>query len=91
MQLGLPKEIVYRQPFPVQDSPFASSRRYARAIVDLTRADDDRAERNEASDWYYRVWQSFAVLLPVRSVGVMAINALTKTRLCFGSSRARTA
>jgi GMP synthase (glutamine-hydrolysing) len=25
----------------------------------------------KASDWYYRVWQSFAVLLPVRSVGVM--------------------
>jgi GMP synthase (glutamine-hydrolysing) len=24
-----------------------------------------------ASDWYYRVWQSFAVLLPVQSVGVM--------------------
>jgi GMP synthase (glutamine-hydrolysing) len=25
----------------------------------------------KASDWYYRVWQSFAVLLPIRSVGVM--------------------
>ena len=25
----------------------------------------------KASDWYYQVWQSFAVLLPVRSVGVM--------------------
>jgi GMP synthase (glutamine-hydrolysing) len=25
----------------------------------------------EVSDWYYRVWQSFAVLLPVQSVGVM--------------------
>jgi GMP synthase (glutamine-hydrolysing) len=25
----------------------------------------------KASDWYYRVWQSFPVLLPVRSVGVM--------------------
>ncbi|MDP9253636.1 MAG: GMP synthase (glutamine-hydrolyzing), partial [Verrucomicrobiota bacterium] len=25
----------------------------------------------KASDWYYRVWQSFAVLLAVRSVGVM--------------------
>ncbi|MEO7723082.1 MAG: GMP synthase (glutamine-hydrolyzing), partial [Chthoniobacterales bacterium] len=25
----------------------------------------------KSSEWYYRVWQSFAVLLPVRSVGVM--------------------
>ena len=25
----------------------------------------------KAADWYYKVWQSFAVLLPVKSVGVM--------------------
>jgi GMP synthase (glutamine-hydrolysing) len=28
-------------------------------------------EEMKASGWYYRVWQSFAVLLPVQSVGVM--------------------
>ena len=25
----------------------------------------------KVSDWYYKVWQAFAVLLPVKSVGVM--------------------
>jgi GMP synthase (glutamine-hydrolysing) len=28
-------------------------------------------EEMKSSGWYYKVWQSFAVLLPVRSVGVM--------------------
>jgi GMP synthase (glutamine-hydrolysing) len=28
-------------------------------------------EEMKASGWYYKIWQSFAVLLPVRSVGVM--------------------
>ncbi len=37
----------------------------------LRDADTIVASEMKASDWYYRVWQSFAVLLPVRSVGVM--------------------
>ena len=37
----------------------------------LREADTIVQSEMEASDWYYRVWQSFAVLLPVRSVGVM--------------------
>jgi GMP synthase (glutamine-hydrolysing) len=28
-------------------------------------------EEMKGSGWYYKIWQSFAVLLPVRSVGVM--------------------
>jgi len=56
-QLGLPKEIVYRQPFP--------------GLSILREADTIVVSEMESSGWYYRVWQSFAVLLPVRSVGVM--------------------
>ena len=37
----------------------------------LREADTIVTSEMEASDWYYRVWQSFAVLLPIRSVGVM--------------------
>jgi GMP synthase PP-ATPase subunit len=37
----------------------------------LRDADTIVVSEMKASDWYYRVWQSLAVLLPVRSVGVM--------------------
>jgi len=37
----------------------------------LRHADTIVVEEMKASGWYYKVWQSFAVLLPVRSVGVM--------------------
>jgi GMP synthase (glutamine-hydrolysing) len=71
-QLGLPKEIVQRQPFP---GPGLG----VRILGDITRerlrilreADTIVVSEMKAADWYYKVWQSFAVLLPVRSVGVM--------------------
>ena len=71
-QLGLPKEIVQRQPFP---GPGLA----VRILGDITRerlrilreADSIVVSEMKASDWYYKVWQSFAVLLPVKSVGVM--------------------
>ena len=37
----------------------------------LREADTIVVSEMKASEWYYQVWQSFAVLLPVRSVGVM--------------------
>jgi GMP synthase (glutamine-hydrolysing) len=71
-QLGLPKEIVQRQPFP---GPGLAVRILGAITPDnlriLREADAIVVGEMKASDWYYRVWQSFAVLLPVRSVGVM--------------------
>ncbi len=71
-QLGLPKEVVHRQPFP---GPGLA----VRILGDITperlrvlrEADAIVVSEMKASEWYYRVWQSFAVLLPIRSVGVM--------------------
>jgi GMP synthase (glutamine-hydrolysing) len=37
----------------------------------LRAADSIVVEEMKASGWYYKIWQSFAVLLPERSVGVM--------------------
>jgi GMP synthase (glutamine-hydrolysing) len=72
LQLGLPKEIVYRQPFP---GPGLAVRILGEVTPERLRilrdADTIVQSEMEASNWYYRVWQSFAVLLPVQSVGVM--------------------
>jgi GMP synthase (glutamine-hydrolysing) len=72
LHLGLPKEIVYRQPFP---GPGLAVRILGDVTPERLRilrdADTIVQSEMEASDWYYRVWQSFAVLLPVQSVGVM--------------------
>ncbi len=72
LQLGLPKEIVHRQPFP---GPGLAVRILGEVTPErlsiLREADTIVVSEMESSDWYYRVWQSFAVLLPVRSVGVM--------------------
>jgi len=71
-QLGLPKEIVYRQPFP---GPGLAVRILGEVTPErltiLREADTIVQSEMEAADWYYKVWQSFAVLLPVQSVGVM--------------------
>src|ERR1044072_6250368 len=72
LHLGLPKEIVYRQPFP---GPGLAVRILGEVTPERLRILRDAASNvqseMEASDWYYKVWQSFAVLLPVQSVGVM--------------------
>ena len=72
LQLGLPKEIVYRQPFP---GPGLAVRILGEVTPErlaiLREADTIVQSEMEAADWHYKVWQSFAVLLPVQSVGVM--------------------
>lgn len=71
-ELGLPREIVYRQPFP---GPGLGVRIVGEVTPErleiLRNADWIVVEEMKKSGWYYKIWQSFAVLIPVRSVGVM--------------------
>ncbi|MGF1655849.1 MAG: glutamine-hydrolyzing GMP synthase [Verrucomicrobiales bacterium] len=72
LQLGLPREIVHRQPFPGPGLAVRILGEITPARLNVLReADRIVISEMKASDWYYKVWQSFAVLLPVRSVGVM--------------------
>jgi GMP synthase (glutamine-hydrolysing) len=72
LELGLPQEIVFRQPFP---GPGLAVRILGEVTATrcsiLRNADAIVVEEMKSSGWYYKIWQSFAVLLPVRSVGVM--------------------
>ena len=72
LELGLPKEVVWRQPFP---GPGLAVRLLGevteKSLTILRNADHIIIDTMKAAGWYYKVWQSFAVLLPVRSVGVM--------------------
>jgi GMP synthase (glutamine-hydrolysing) len=72
LALGLPEDMVWRQPFPGPGLAI-------RIIGEVTR---ERLETLRAADWvvideikrsglYRQVWQSFAILTPISSVGVM--------------------
>ncbi|MBI4887183.1 MAG: glutamine-hydrolyzing GMP synthase [Acidobacteria bacterium] len=70
--LGLDREFVVRQPFPGPGLAVRVIGEITRERLDLLRlADRIVAEEIRRAGWYERVWQSFAVLLPVQSVGVM--------------------
>ncbi|HEX6488164.1 MAG TPA: glutamine-hydrolyzing GMP synthase [Candidatus Dormibacteraeota bacterium] len=71
-ELGMPEDMVHRQPFPGPGLAI-------RCLGEITR---ERLEILRAADWvvvdeiknnglYRKVWQSFAVLTPVQTVGVM--------------------
>ena len=72
LELGLPREIVLRQPFPGPGLAVRILGEVTPARLEILRnADSIVVEEMKDSGWYYKIWQSFAVLLPVRSVGVM--------------------
>ncbi len=72
LEMGLPEAMVYRQPFP---GPGLAIRIIGEVTAErldtLREADWIVIDEIKAAGLYRRLWQSFAILTPVRSVGVM--------------------
>lgn len=70
--LGMPEDIIWRQPFPgpgLAIRVIGEITRHRLAV--LRRVDDILIQEIKAAGCYKKLWQSFAVLLPIKSVGVM--------------------
>jgi GMP synthase (glutamine-hydrolysing) len=89
-ELGLPERLVERHPFPGPGLAIRIPGEVTRAKLDILRkADAVFLEEIRNAGLYGAIWQAFAVLLPVRSVGVMgdsrsydfvcALRAVTST------------
>ncbi|MEO0022841.1 MAG: glutamine-hydrolyzing GMP synthase, partial [candidate division WOR-3 bacterium] len=88
--LGIPGSILNRHPFPGPGLAVRIIGRITPERLEMVRqADHIFISELKRSGWYHRVWQALAVLLPVRSVGVMgdertyehvvALRAVTST------------
>ena len=78
LEVGLPREMVFRHPFPGPGLGVRILGEVRREWAELLRSadaifiDELRAARDaDGEPWYDRVSQAFAVFLPIRSVGVM--------------------
>ncbi|HEY2380353.1 MAG TPA: glutamine-hydrolyzing GMP synthase [Terriglobia bacterium] len=72
LQLGLPEDMVWRQPFPGPGLAVRIMGEITReGVRTLQEADDILISEIKKAGLYREIWQSFCVLLPVKSVGVM--------------------
>ncbi len=71
-RLGVPEALWRRQPFPGPGLAIRVMGEVTPERLEILRAADRVVDQEvRAAGWYDRLWQSFAVFLPVRSVGVM--------------------
>ena len=71
-ELGLPDELVWRQPFPGPGLAIRIIGEVTRKRLNILReVDAVLLEEIRGAGFYRKLWQSFAVLLPLKSVGIM--------------------
>ncbi len=77
-ELGLPDNVIWRQPFPGPGLAVRCLGEIRKDYLDILREADaillevmKAATDKDGKSWYSKVWQSFAVFLPVKTVGVM--------------------
>lgn len=83
LELGLPESMINRHPFPGPGLAIRIMGDVNRADLDLLReADVILLDELKASGYYAKTWQAFAVLLNVKSVGVMGDNRTYDNTVC---------
>jgi GMP synthase (glutamine-hydrolysing) len=71
-ELGIPEDILQRQPFPGPGLAIRILGAITHEALDVLRAADTiLLEEIKKAGYYDKLWQSFMVLLPVKTVGVM--------------------
>ncbi|NBV42980.1 glutamine-hydrolyzing GMP synthase, partial [bacterium] len=75
LELGVPEEIIFRQPFPGPGLAIRILGEVTKERVKILQdADAIVMDEIKAAGYYRKLWQSFAVLLPVKTVGVQGDN-----------------
>jgi GMP synthase (glutamine-hydrolysing) len=71
-QLNLPEAVTYRQPFPGPGLAIRIIAEVTAERLNILREVDRRViEEIKGAGLYEQIWQSFAILLPIKTVGVM--------------------
>ncbi len=74
-KLGIPEDVLMRQPFPGPGLAVRVLSDITKDKLDILRlADDIIVSEIKKAGLYHEIWQSFGVLLPVKTVGVMGDN-----------------
>ena len=71
-ELGMPESVIWRQPFPGPGLAIRVIGEVTRDRLDILRKADTIVQQElRDAGWYRKIWQGFAVLLPLKTVGVM--------------------